>query len=323
MKGGKLFVFAGIGLALIAVALLVVNMGGGGEADAVKSAQDTKVTVVQAGADIPAHQVLTLTDLIEVEVNASEAPADSVNTIAEVIGQSYRSSLVVGQPLLKSQVEAPGLRNVIEPGKRAIGVPIDNVSGFSGLIQDGDYIDIVFHARIDLVRRLSTTVAWIPEDASYTIKNPPIVGPQDIPDELWPIAGDDGSVFRIRDAGGETEPVAKIILQDIEVLRVVRPGETYLGNGTLAAEVVSTGVTAPGDTFSQLVLEVTPAQAEAITFMQDINHQYQVVIRGKDDHEAVATNGVTFQILATDPTWSLPWPKSIEAPAPEDQENAR
>lgn len=323
MKGGKLFVFAGIGLALIAVALLVVNMNGGGQADAGKNAQETKVTIVQAGADIPAHQVLLLTDLVEVEVNASEAPADAVSSVGEVVGQAYRVSLVVGQPLLKAQVEVPGLRNDIAAGKRAVGLPINAVSGFSGLIQDGDYIDIVFHARVDLIRRLPTTVAWLPEDADYTIKNPPIINPEDVPDEMAPITGDDGSVFRIRDAGGVLEPVAKIVLQDIRVLRVVRPGETYLGNGTLATDVVSTGVTAEGDDFSQVVLEVTPAQAEAITFMQDINHQYQVVIRGKDDHELVATNGITFSILASDPTWGLPWPKSVTAPEPEEQTNAR
>lgn len=40
----------------------------------------------------------------------------------------------------------------------------------------------------------------------------------------------------------------------------------------------------------QLIRQVTPQQAEAIAFMQSESHSY----------------GVTFQILMTDGTWSLP-----------------
>jgi hypothetical protein len=72
--------------------------------------------------------------------------------------------------------------------------------------------------------------------------------------------------------------------------------------------------TTGNDSQGQLILEVTPQQAEAISFMQDQNHNIEVVVRGKDDHEIAKTSGITFQILMSDGTWSMPWPKPINAP---------
>jgi Flp pilus assembly protein CpaB len=325
MKGGsKLFVFAGVGLALIAVLLFVVSMNGGGKADAEKKAENEKVTVVQAAAAIPAHQVLTATDLVERQVNVADAPSDPVTSITAVVGQAYRVSLQAGQSLSTAQVETPGLRNDIAAGKRAIALPVDQVSAMSGLVQDGDFVDIVFHARINLVRQVASTAVWLPEDAEYALKDPPVLPPSDVPDEIFPVAGDDGSIFQIQDEGGQLQPVAKIILQDIRVLRVVRPGETYLGNGMLADDSVTDAVpTSTDKKMSQFILEVNPEQAEAITFMQDTRHQYQVVVRGKDDHESVTTVGITFQILATDPDLALPWPKSVIAPEAKEKKSAK
>jgi hypothetical protein len=52
-------------------------------------------------------------------------------------------------------------------------------------------------------------------------------------------------------------------------------------------------------------------QAEVLTFMQDKRHEYQVVVRGKDDHEQVTTKGITFEILYQDGTYDLPLPGSV------------
>ena len=312
MKGGsKLFIFAGVGLALIAVLLFVVSMNGGGKADAEKDASNEKVTVVQAAAVVPAHQVITAADLIEQQVSVTEAPVDAVTSISEVIGQAYRVSLQIGQPLIRTQVETPGLRNDIAAGKRAMALPVNQVSAMSGLVQDGDFIDIVFLTRINLLRQLPSSVAWLPEDVQYEIKSPPILPPTDVPDEIFPIAGDDGSVFQIQDEGGEFQPVAKMMLQDVRILRVVKPGETYLPDGTKAeAGVATTDSSSQG----QLIIEVTPEQAELVTFIQDSHQSYQVIVRAKDDHGTATTTGITYSILATDADWELPWPKSVIAP---------
>lgn len=319
MKGGsKLFIFAGIGLALVAVLLLIMNPTGGDKADAEKNQESSKVTVVQAKVDIPAHQILALTDLVEVEVPSSDAPAGAVTSIGAVVGQAYRIQLTAGQPLLSAQIEVPGLRNDITAGKRAIAFPVDEISAMSGLVQDGDYIDIIFRARINLIRNLPTTAVEVPEDAVYEIKDPVII-PPDLESPNHPPAGDPGSEFIIRDDvgdAGQLEPVAKIMLQDIRILRVVRPGESFLGNGSKAETVAGDGGVAPSDQAQgQLIVEVTPEQAELLSFLQDSHAEYQVIVRSKDDHATVNTTGITYSILATDADWMLPWPKTVIAPS--------
>jgi Flp pilus assembly protein CpaB len=348
MKGGsKLFLVAGVGLAVVAIGLLVLGMSGGDKADATKQeAGSEQVTVVQAAVAIPAHTLLKPVDLIEVTMPANEAPADAVHSTAEVINMSYRVPLAQGQTLLSTQTEQPGIRNDIEPGMRAASIPVDEVSLLSGLVQDGDYIDVVFHARIDLIRLLPTNLAETPEDEPYyrytggggsggggggggeedddensvaeTQSGPVMWVPAGMEYLNHPAAGDPGSKFYIHDAGENLEPVAKVIVQDVKVLRVVRVGESFAADGTLAGQTIADDATGQPteEQKAHLILQVTPAQAEAITFMQDeVNqHTYQVIVRGKDDHAKVETTGITFQILATDEQWMLPWPQTVTAP---------
>ncbi|MER3486410.1 MAG: hypothetical protein C4345_10975, partial [Chloroflexota bacterium] len=147
-------------------------------------------------------------------------------------------------------------------------------------------------------------LSWLPEGL-------------DLPNH--PFTGDPGSQFIIRDDVGDNqqlEPVAKILIQDVRVLRVVRPGETYTASGTRAEPAAGEIGVAPSDNEKPgyLILEVTPQQAEVLAFIDDPHHQVRVVVRGKDDHDTVSTTGITFQILATDPQWAMPWPQSLTAP---------
>lgn len=351
-KGGnKLFLVAGVALAAVAIVLLGTSvMNSKGKANSTQQPSAAKVTVVEAAVDVPAHQLLAPEDLIEVQVPETEVSPDAVRSKSEVVGLAYRVPLVKGQRLLLSQVEQPGLRNDIQPGKRAVSLPVNQVNLLSGLIQDGDYVDVIFDARINLVRLLPTNLAITPEDeAAYKFEsgsgssnsdsgssdsgdsgngdqqnqqeNTSSIGwipPQvDLPNH--PFTGDPGSQFIIRDDVGENqqlEPVAKILVQDARVLRVVRPGESFTASGTRAEPAAGEIGVAPSDTEQPgyLILEVTPQQAEVLAFIDDPHHQVRVVVRGKDDHETVSTTGITFQILATDPQWAMPWPQSLTAP---------
>jgi Flp pilus assembly protein CpaB len=346
MRGGsKLFIIGGVGLGLVAVLLLVASMsGGGGKTDAQNnSSKGGKITVVQAARDIPAHNILQLDDLVEKEVNANTVPSDAVQSMADVLGKSYRVPLTATQTLATSQVELPGLRNDIAVGKRALALPVDEKSLFAGLIQDSDYVDVIFHARLNEVRLLPTNLAESPEDeAAYSFgkqnsgtQNEGDTSNQDQQQDtgsvsgtssgpiMWvppglevpqhPATGDPGSKMFIRDDisdAQQLEPVAKVMIQDVKVLRVIRPGESYGADG----QPTEAPATEPGQTAGTngyIVVEVTEAQAEVLTFMQDKRHEYQVIVRGKDDHDQVSTKGVTFQILATDNDYDLPLPSAV------------
>lgn len=351
MKGGsKLFLVAGIGLAVVAVAIFVMGMSGDKKkADANQEENKVEqVTVIQAAVPIPAHTLLKSTDLVAVQMPVTEAPADAAKTAGEVLNMSYRLPLAQGQTLLMAQVEQPGIRNDIEAGKRAISLPVDELSMLSGLVQDGDYVDIVFKTRINLIRILPTNFAESAEDTplyTYGIgeggsgggngsggsgdesadslpasASGPILWVAagfEVDTQTHPYAGDPGSKFVIQDQGEQLEKVAKVLVQDIKVLRVVRPGEAFAADGSLTGQTIAQDASAEPTDVSKghLILQVSTAQAEALAFIQDEanQHTYQIVVRGKDDHEQVETTGITFEILASDEEWSLPWPTSLQA----------
>ncbi len=196
---------------------------------------------------------------------------------------------------------------------RAASLSVDNQGMMSGLIMDGDYIDVVFHARVDLRRVLEITAdAYVEEDGPYTIGNSIIPAKGGVDGEPQTVPGVDGSTFTVVDGGQNLEPVAKMLIQNVKVLRVIAPGVQYDGQGQEVQR--SPDDSTSSDELGQLIIEVTPQQAEAITFMQDQNHTYEVVVRGNEDSEIVSTTGITFEILMTDGTWSLPWPAPIVAP---------
>jgi Flp pilus assembly protein CpaB len=318
-SGGKTFIIAGVGLALVAVVLAVLALGGGGGAGSDDGGDDAKTTVVEALVDVPANQILASTDLVEREVPQSEVSPDSVQTVAQVVGMSYRQPLVEGQRLLLSQTQPPGLSQNIKVGYRAFALPVSEASSLAGLIADGDYVDVVFKARVNQIRVLSTEGAESLEDKPYYefLEMPDAPGwtPPDVDNPQHPAVGDTGSEFLIRDDVGDNqqlEPTAKVVLQDIRVLRVVRPGETFSANGQRVEAVTDPEVPAP-DVLGFLILEVTDQQAEVLTFIQDTRHTYQVMVRAKDDHEIANTTGITFQILYDGEDYSMPMPRPVTA----------
>jgi Flp pilus assembly protein CpaB len=330
-SGSKLFIFTGVALALVTV-LLAITMTSGGDKNKTNAAdtKPDKVKVVKAAADFEPHKVIAMSDILVEEMPSDQVPADAATDTSLVLGQAYKLGAVKGDILLNSYLETPGITSSIEAGKRAVAIELDSPGMMSGLIMDGDYVDLVFNARVDLQRVLQAAGGVeIEEDGPYQISQygpAPSESPEDnqrpkggVVDGAQQVQGAAGSEFTVKDAGGALEPVTKMVVQDIKVIRVVQPGVKFDAQGQqVSSPADASSPTAPGSDTGQLILEVTPQQAEAISFMQDKNHKIEVVIRGKDDHELANTTGITFQILMTDGTWSLPWPAPIQAPEAKD-----
>jgi pilus assembly protein CpaB len=87
---------------------------------------------------------------------------------AELAGAVVRRPIAAGQPVTVGSVVKPGERGflaaVIEPGMRAISVPVDEASGNAGLIFPGDRVDLILTQSIEIAgdpagaRRVSETV---------------------------------------------------------------------------------------------------------------------------------------------------------------------
>ncbi len=309
-SSNKLFIFTGVALALVAVLMAITMSSGGNKAEGQDDKDNGKVQVVKAALDLEPYKVIAMSDIVVEEMSADQVPADAATDVGLVVGQSYKIGALKGDILLSSQLQPPGISNSIDAGMRAASLSVDSQGMMSGLIMDGDYVDIVFHGRVDLIRVLQMPGVEIGEESPPYNLSGVEPGVEDNEDSQQ-FQGAPGSEFYITDGGQNLEPVAKIMVQNVKVLRVVGPGVQFDGQGQEIQK--SPDDTTSADELGQLIIEVTPQQAEMITFMQDQNHTYEVVVRGEGDNETVTTSGITFQILMTDENWALPWPEPMFA----------
>lgn len=114
------------------------------------AAPQPDVLVRVAAADLPAGLLLRDNDLDWKSYPRSDVPKGALqegNTQAELIGVLLRHRLDAGEPIVSTNIirpDAPGfLAAALKPGMRAVSVPIDDVSGHAGLIQPGDYVDMI------------------------------------------------------------------------------------------------------------------------------------------------------------------------------------
>lgn len=79
-----------------------------------------------------------LTDAYMIKGKASEK---------DLAGAVVRSHLYAGEPVTSSRVVHPGeqgfLAAVLDPGKRAVAIPVDGTSGVAGFVFPGDYVDVI------------------------------------------------------------------------------------------------------------------------------------------------------------------------------------
>jgi pilus assembly protein CpaB len=298
-----MLIVAGVALALVAAVLAVVVLSGGGS-DKDKTGSTTNnsspkdLMVVQAKKDVTAHTLLSEDDLEEVKVDASTASPDAVHAIGEVIGFAYNTDLKKGQRLLHANLEEPGLANSLTAGKRAVSLPVDKNNLVGGLLRDDDHVDLTFNIRIDLTRVLpSEPVELAPDQDNLTLDFtlPPYGQPGG---PTYPYPGEPGSRFLVSDVD-DGDPVSKVVLQDIRVLRVVNGDEADSGAGANAGDYI--------------VLEVDPSQLELIGMMQSIG-TYRLSLRNSSDTAQVTTEGMNFKDLVT--KLGFPIPSTVRLPGP-------
>ena len=303
-RNGRMLIVAGVALALVAAVLAVLVLSGGSSSKdntgtTGGAAKPKDVIVVQAKKDVTAHTLLTQDDLEEVKVDGSTANADAAHAIGEVIGFAYNSDLKKGQRLLQANLEEPGLANSLTAGKRAVSLPVDQNNLIGGLLRDDDHIDITLSIRISLTRVLPAVPVEVAQPSGSV--NPdatlPPYGQNGGP--TYPYPGEPGSRFLVSDVE-DGDPVTKVVLQDIKVLRVVNASASTSG-GTAATS---------GD---YLVLEIDPSQLELIQMMQTTG-KFQISLRNSSDTAQVTTNGMNFKDLVM--TLGFPIPSTVRLPGP-------
>ena len=102
--------------------------------------------IVVASQDIPARVPITASMLATVSRPASSVDPDAIGDPSKAVGQLSLISIPAGSTITQSKVGHPtdvGLPVRLKPGMRAVSIQIDKVKGVSGLIEPGDFVDVI------------------------------------------------------------------------------------------------------------------------------------------------------------------------------------
>ncbi|MBP6020106.1 MAG: Flp pilus assembly protein CpaB [Burkholderiaceae bacterium] len=141
------FVLLVVGAAVLALAarMIYANM------NQPNLVSDPSVQVQIAAGDLPAGLLLRSEDLDWKRMRRSQVPEGALlqgsPEAAALVGGLLRRTTPADAIVQVRDVirpDAPGfLAAALKPGMRAVSVPVDNVSGNAGLIQPGDYVDMI------------------------------------------------------------------------------------------------------------------------------------------------------------------------------------
>ncbi len=279
-RSNRLILLIGIFLAAVAfvgvVLLLGQGSGGGGDGAQV----DVNVsTIVVAASDIPLGTKLDESMVTTQEVKVADKPAGAFTLTNEVVGRTVTTDLTKGQ-LIDATAFAvttvnPDVARLLDPGKRAIAVQVDQVSGVGTLIKPGDRVDVVL-ALTEGDNKNPIIVEGAPTREGQpltTVRNFNTVDPL------------------------LNNTTVKVLVENLRVVGTLLP-PVEAAPGTQNNQG-STSTTPSLNGQSQLVLlEVTPQQAEIIRFTQ-LDGNLSLVLRAPADAEAapVKTTGITVREL--------------------------
>ncbi len=102
----------------------------------------------------PTGQNLTAVAATQIADAASKATADPTQgPISRVLGALVRTPILAGEPVLTSKLVHAGAAGVmavtLDPGKRAMALPLTAESAVGGFILPGDHVDIVMSRPVD------------------------------------------------------------------------------------------------------------------------------------------------------------------------------
>lgn len=282
-RSNRLVLLIGVFLAVVAFVGVVLLLG---NPPATNQAAPVVTTgpVVVAKADIPlstrirADQVEVKTlSLTAIEVGAKQDPS-------QVVGQVARQPVAIGAQITATTLNGGLSGRVLDvqapPGRRAIAVRVDQISGVGTVIKSGDYVDAI----IGLTEEQFAAVPVIPGD-----KNKPVAF-----------------------SAGPKGTTVKFILQGMQVLGALLPP---VAPPPVNADGTPAPTPEPGTVLNEqqeiVILSVSPQQAEVIRYAQfQVNPllTLSLILRSPDDFidpvtgEPVAevlaeTTGITLKVL--------------------------
>lgn len=298
-RKSTLFVVLGVLLLLAATGVAAMSLAPSGNsllstANPQEEVVEQSVPVVIAQLDLPKG---TLIDTPEELLSISEVPLSQFNDqtqfndVEALRDMVTTADIKAGDALRKSAVREAGLSQKIpasapgEPALKAFPIQANSLSGVGDLMQPGDFVDVLGSFRVD-VTTMYNNGQGVSEKTSE-------------------------------------EGTTKMLLQDVEVLDVLKPTvpaegeaaaeptpapETTEGGDNISGESTSANELVPGNWI--IVLAVTDEEAEILRFTLNQGFNLTTVLRRAGDHAASETTGTTMQVLID--TYGLPMPRGLE-----------
>lgn len=258
--------------------------------------------IVTAAIDIEEGTLITATDEL---LKMSDVPVSQFNkdanltSVADARNMIATMTIKAGESITKDALRKAGLAQKIPAPKageepvKAFPVQVDSLSGVADLVQPGDFVDVLASFNLDVV----------------TIR----------PDGLD--TQDGKNVYKMM-SDKTNEGTSKVLLQDVEVLDVIKPAPPAEGqDGQPQQEAApsppaeGSGQATPpaptqGNTLQAgkwlIVVAVTNQEAEVLRFSLDRGIGITTVLRRAGDHTTERTVGATMRILVDN--YGMPMP---------------
>ncbi len=134
--------------------------------DQMKQIEDERraTRIVVAAKSIRAGTTITAEDVMLLEHPGVEDSTSVFDTVDTVIGMMAGDRILAGEPIRVERLVAGGARlslpDLIEPGMRAVTIRTNRAAGVGGLVQPGNYVDVIVTIRPD---NRELTADWVTE----------------------------------------------------------------------------------------------------------------------------------------------------------------
>jgi len=261
-------------VAFVGIVLLLQNGTGGGgtQPDATKS------TIVVTTADVPLGTTVTADLVATQDVKIAEKPLGAYTLTSEVIGRTVTTQLTKGQLVdaraFSSSTVNPDIARLLDAGRRAMSIQVDQVSGVGTLIKPGDRVDVV----------VGITGA-----------------------DKFPVVTRDPQTDQVTLVPGLNATSVKAIIQNLEVVGTLLP-PTPAQEGAPATDGQAPALTGQAQI---VILSVSAQEAEVLRFGQ-MDGSLTLVLRSPKDKEAPSdeTTGITLRRLVDG--WAVIPPQIVE-----------
>jgi Flp pilus assembly protein CpaB len=271
---------------VLAVVSFVVVLAFGTSNQPPPAADDPDVSVVVAAQKLMLGTAIT-PEMLGTTTRPESEAENTYRYPEDVVGLVIRRSVAQGAALtsddFQTSTTVPDLVASIQPGLRAMAVPLNKVDSVGMLLQAGDFVDVVM-----------------------TIADTDLLNPVVTPNELPTGVGGDSPVPYVLLDDYMNNTTVKVVVQNVQVLAAL---PRVVGDDQNAAN----GDPAMLQPDLVAVLAVQPQQVEVIRFAQLDGH-ISLVLRTPSDYAqgSVTTTGITLWELVN--RWGVLPPQPIVQP---------